>query len=171
MMNHIVFTSSLKRTFLAGMLILGMSAGAVAAVPSPTGNVPEGLWKLNLKRSIELRPVRAQTLWVAKDDGKEIVTAMTIVDGNGITHFVTWTGQYGGEPTVAAGIGLKLNFTLTAPGRILINGTGPDGSTFREHCEILNARRRFVCRGESTKDGVVSKYADDYDFYSPNPSW
>ena len=169
-MKHVVYGGHFSRFLLAGMLMLGVSANSIAAAPSPTGNVPEGLWKLNLKRSIEILPVRAQTLWVAKDDGKEIITAMRIVDGNGLTHFVTWTGQYGGAPTVADGIGLKLSFTLTEPGKILINGTGPDGSTFREHCEILNARRRFVCRGESTKEGVVTKYADDYDLFSPNPS-
>ena len=132
------------------------------------GNMREGLWVLNQARSKELSP-GDQTLWIIKDDGKQLVWVSVIKDAQGRVKVSSFDGPYNGDAVAVVGTGMMSRLSSTSPGTIHNEGEIPGVGAYREDCTVRGEGKRFTCEGQvKAKDGV-HPWHDDFDWVSPSP--
>ncbi len=154
---------------LVGVVMLLALGFAMANVPSAAAsNLREGIWKLNRARSAQLTPAD-QTLWVIRDDGKQLAWVIVSIDAQGHLAITSWNGMYGGKPAPVMGADMMSQISSSGPGRIQsrgeIQGLGP----FSEECIVMDEGSRFVCHGEvQTREGA-RKWVDDFEWISGSP--
>lgn len=164
---RIVWTT--RRLAVALLLVAGAwTTVPAAAADARGGNVPEGIWVLNQQRSKKLVP-GAQTLWIVKDDGKQMAWVGIETDAQQKVKIHSWNGTYDGKPVAVVGTGMSTQLTSPAPGKIYNFGTIPGKGKYAEHCELLEAGKRLYCEGEVTTPKGVQKWIDDFDFVGPSP--
>lgn len=133
------------------------------------GHVPEGIWVLNEQRSRKLQPV-SQTLWIVKDDGKQLAWVSVETDRQHQVKINSWNGFYDGEAVVATGHGFKAKLTSTAPGTMRTYGEVPGVGPYEENCAVMAGGKRMVCNGFVTgADGKPQKWIEDFDWQAPSP--
>lgn len=149
---------------LAAATALALPAAALAA-----GNIPTGLWVLDLERSKPLERPASQVMWLIKDDGAHMVWVVVATDAQGRAKVNSWDGAYDGPPAPVSGTPMTARLTSPAPGRIHnfgdISGVGP----YVEDCQVTEAGKRFVCRGQVTAPDGVHPWLEDYRWAGPTP--
>lgn len=135
------------------------------------GHVPEGIWVLNEQRSRKLQPV-SQTLWIIKDDGKQLAWVSVETDRQRQVKINSWNGFYDGEAVVATGHGFKAKLTSTAPGTMRTYGEVPGVGPYEENCAVMAGGKRMICNGFVTgADGKPQRWIEDFDWQAPSPGF
>ncbi len=132
------------------------------------GIVPVGVWVLDQERSQKLAPC-SHTLWVIKDDGKEL-TWVSIETGEDDIHKITsWTGQYGGGPSTVTGSGFVASLRAHGPDEMETYGEIPEMGPFSERCKVDPSGKSMTCNGQvETRDGVLT-WLEVFNLHSPSP--
>ena len=145
-----------------------MLMGAAMASSSSGGNLPEGMWVLNRTRSVQLEPAN-QTLWIIKDDGRQLTWVLVSTDEHGQVRINSWSGAYGGEPASVSGSPMKSQIVSHAPGTLHNFGEITGLGSYTEDCAVTRHGRGLVCHGEVTTPGGVRRWTDDFDWVAPSP--
>src|SRR4051812_23284431 len=69
-----------------------------------SGHIPEGLWVLNRARSEQLQPAD-QTLWIIKDDGRQLAWVLVSTDDQKRIQINSWNGTFDGPSVPVMGSG------------------------------------------------------------------
>lgn len=160
------------------VLVVTVCAPVLAAEPglaghrtATGGHVPEGIWVLNEDRSRKLKPV-SQTLWIIKDDGKQLAWVSVETDRQHQVKINSWNGFYEGEAVAATGHGFKARLTSTAPGTMRTYGEVPGVGPYEENCAVMAGGKRMVCNGFVTgADGKPQRWIEDFDWQASSPSF
>ncbi len=159
---------------LRGAALIAM-VGAIAAPVARAdaaaerhGNIPEGLWVLNQQRSKELTPGN-QTLWMVKDDGKNVVWVSVLTDAQHRVRVSSWDGAYDGDAVAVVGSGMMAKVTSNSPGTIHNFGEIPGVGPYSEDCKVLAGGKNFVCDGQVVAADGVKRWHDDFDWVAPSP--
>lgn len=122
------------------------------------GIVPEGIWVLDQSASRKLEPV-SHTLWVLKDDGKELSWVSIETGADGVHRVSSWTGEYGGPPSVVSGNGFVASLRALGPDEMETFGEVPELGPYTERCKVAADRRQMICNGRvETPDGELTWY-------------
>ena len=157
-------------------LAAAAAAADVHATPTPVvgrltahgGNVPEGLWVLNQARSIELMPGR-QTLWIVKDDGRNMVWVSVATDDEGRVRVSSFDSAYGGPPAPVAGSPMTSQAVSYAPGTLHNFGQIAGLGAYVEDCAVDPSQKHFTCDGQVTTATGIRRWHDDFDWAGPTP--
>ena len=152
--------------------LAGVLAAFFAAAPSlatePRGIVPEGLWVLDTHRSKELQPGR-QTLWIVKDDGRDLAWVSVLRDDSDHVHLASYEGAYGAAATAVTGAPMRTKISSPGPGRLHNEGEMIGVGPYEEDCTVQDGGKAFVCDGEVQSAKGAQRWHDHFVFTAPSP--
>ena len=163
--NWIAPRKSLQQLAIAATMLLGSWSASYAQ----SGNIPEGLWELNLSQSRKLVPGTSQTLWIVKDDGQHLTFVSVEKDPANEFKVSSWSGLYNGPSATVVGTGMKSSVVSKAPGTLLNFGDIPGVGSYSENCTLRNERRELYCEGEIKTPSGAKTYVEDFDWKSSAP--
>jgi hypothetical protein len=143
-------------------------AGA-GTLTAKVGNVPEGLWVLNLARSRPMVVSASQVMWMLKDNGKQMVWVAAITDAKGMVQVNSWDGPYDGAAVGVIGTTMSSQLTSRTPGTVHNFGIIAGAGSYVEDCEVSEGGKRFVCHGKLTTPQGEQDWLEDYDWVGPSP--
>ena len=145
-----------------------LAMGCAPVHAGATGVLPEGIWVLDEERSVELMP-GAQTLWIIKDDGEELVWVNVARSPSGDLRVTSYSGRYGGDPSPVQGSPMMSSIVSPGPGRIDNFGTIEGMGTYSENCELADGGKRFICHGKVTTSDGEKQWIDNFEWVAPSP--
>lgn len=154
--------------WLAVAAAIATPAGA-GTLTAKGGNVPEGLWVLNLARSKPISPPASQVLWMLKDNGKHMVWVAAVTDARGMVQVDSWDGAYDGAAAPVTGTAMTSQLTSRSPGTVHNFGAVAGAGAYAEDCAVSGAGKRFVCHGKLTTPQGERDWLEDYDWAGPGP--
>lgn len=161
-------------TVLAFALMLATGqACAESTAPTPadtpaTGVIPEGIWVLDQEKSRKLSP-SSHTLWVLRDDGRELSWVSVETGADGKLKVTSWTGLYGGEPSVVSGSGFVARLRATGPRSMETYGDIPDMGAYSEKCAVQPSGTEMLCNGQVTTEDGVNSWFEHFVRAAPSP--
>lgn len=132
------------------------------------GPIPAGIWRLNERRSQLLSP-KALTLWIVRNDDRELVWVAVESTPEESHRIVTWRGSYDGSPATCVGAAVLARLTCSAQHGIHTEGEFSGVGAFTEVCTLEDDGRRMVCRGQVQTASGTQKYLEDFDWVGPSP--
>ena len=151
------------------LLALGLLASTCAPVHARAqGVLPEGIWVLDQEHSVELMP-GAQTLWVIKDDGDELIWVNVARSPSGDVRVTSYSGRYGGDPSPVQGSPMMSSIVSPGPGRIDNFGTIEGMGRYSENCELTDGGKRFICHGKVTTSDGEKQWVDNFEWVARSP--
>ena len=134
------------------------------------GNIPEGLWQLNLSRSHKLVPGTNQILWIIQDDGKNLSFVSVEKDPANQIKVSSCAGLYNGPPATVVGTGMKSSIVSKVPGTLLNFGDIPGVGDYSENCVLKNENKELYCEGEVKTPSGTKSYVEDFDWKTAAPN-
>jgi hypothetical protein len=140
----------------------------ILSATSEGGPVPTGIWKLNLGRSVMLSP-KSMTLWIVHNSENELTWVAVESHRERHSQIMSWSGQYGGPPSVVVGAGIEARLTSAPNEGIRTEGEFPGLGPFVEVCTLAEGGKRLVCTGQVTTPDGVKTYIEDFDWWGQSP--
>lgn len=132
------------------------------------GIVPEGIWILDQAASKKLEPV-SHTLWVLRDDGKELSWVSVETGADGVHKITSWTGQYGGAPSVVSGNGFIASLRVLGPNEMESFGEAPGMGPYSERCKVASSGKQMVCDGRVETDDGELTWHEVFNLHTESP--
>jgi len=133
-----------------------------------SGPIPVGIWRLNVARSQLLAP-KALTLWIVRNDDRELVWVAVESTPEESCRIVTWRGPYDGSPGTCSDAAIRARLTSAACNGIHTEGEFCGLGTYSEVCTLEDDGRRMVCRGQVQTASGAQAYLEDFDWVGPSP--
>lgn len=132
------------------------------------GIIPEGVWVLDQELSNKLEPA-SHTLWVLKDDGNELSWVSVETGPDNVNKVTSWTGQYGGEPSVVSGNGFIASVRALGPNEVEAFGEVPSMGAFSERSKIDPSGERMVAEGRVQTENGELTWREVFNLHSKSP--
>jgi hypothetical protein len=130
--------------------------------------VPTGLWVMDEARSRKLVPA-ALTLWVIRDDGKQLTWVSVETEPSGKITVNSFDGAYDGTTAVVQGNGMEVSMTSPGPRTVRVTGIVPGMGPFEEQTEISADRRHMVVNGKVMIGDEETTWYEEFNWHAASP--